>query len=149
MASTQPPPTSRFKRFGIPQDGTKFFFDLGTRFPANRIAFFPRLAGVSSEGRPFSEDYIRGYVLKINDGASFNERDEPIYAPIKRVDFTRENTAQIDFPLQFVRYIELEVTSASPFELAEFQLFGTWGLRRPAPIGQRSSTSGSQPISAA
>ena len=113
-----------FKRFGIAQDGTKFFFDLGTRFPANRIAFFPRLEGVSSEGRPFSEDYIRGYILKVNDGASFNERDEPIYAPIKRVDFTRENTAQIDFPLQFVRYIELEVTSASPFELAEFQLFG-------------------------
>lgn len=114
-----------FKRFGIAQDGTKFFFDLGTRFPANRIAFFPRLDGVSSEGRPFSEDYIRGYVLKVNDGASFNERDEPIYTPIRRVDFTRENTAQIDFPLQFVRYIELEVTSASPFELAEFQLFGT------------------------
>ena len=113
-----------FKRFGIAQDGTKFFFDLGTRFPANRISFFPRLAGLSSEGRPFSQDYIRGYVLKVNDGASFNERDEPIYAPIKRVDFTRENTAQIDFPLQFVRYIELEVTSASPFELAEFQLFG-------------------------
>ena len=114
-----------FKRFGIAQDGTKFFFDLGTRFPANRIAFFPRLKGLSSEGRPFSEDYIRGYVLKVNDGASFNERNEPIYAPIKRVDFTRETTAQIDFPLQFVRYIELEITSASPFELAEFQLFGT------------------------
>lgn len=114
-----------FKRFGIAQDGTKFFFDLGTRFPANRIAFFPRLEGISSEGRPFREDYIRGYVLKVNDGASFNERNEPIYAPIKRVDFTRENTTQIDFPLQFVRYIELEVTSASPFELAEFQLFGT------------------------
>ena len=32
-----------FKRFGIAQDGTKFFFDLGTRFPANRISFFPRL----------------------------------------------------------------------------------------------------------
>ena len=64
-------------------------------------------------------------MLKVNDGASFNERDEPIYTPIRRVDFTRENTAQIDFPLQFVRYIELEVTSASPFELAEFQLFGS------------------------
>ena len=114
-----------FKRFGIAQNGTKFHFDLGTRFPANRISFFPRLDGVSSEGRPFSEDYIRGYVLKVNDGSSFNEQEEPIYAPLRRVDFTRENTAAIDFPLQFVRYIELEVTSASPFELAEFQLFGT------------------------
>ena len=114
-----------FKRFGIAQDGTKFYFDLGARFPANRISFFPRLEGVSSEGRPFSEDYIRGYVLKVNDGSSFNEQDEPIYAPLRRVDFTREKTPTIDFPLQFVRYIELEVTSASPFELAEFQLFGT------------------------
>ena len=34
-----------FKRFGIAQDGTKFFFDLGTRFPANRIAFFSALGG--------------------------------------------------------------------------------------------------------
>ena len=114
-----------FKRFGIAQDGTKFYFDLGARFPANRISFFPRLEGTSSEGRPFSEDYIRGYVLKVNDGSSFNEQDEPIYAPLRRVDFTREKTPTIDFPLQFVRYIELEVTSASPFELAEFQLFGT------------------------
>jgi hypothetical protein len=114
-----------FKRFGIAQDGTKFFFDLGTRFPANRIAFFPRLEGLSSEGRPFSEDYIRGYVLKVNDGSSFNEQNEPIYTPLSRVDFTRENMTQVDFPLQFVRYIELEITSASPFELAEFQLFGS------------------------
>ena len=114
-----------FKKFGISQNGTKFFFDLGTRFPANRIAFFPRIEGLSSEGRPFIQDYIRGYVLKVNDGSTFNEQDEPIYAPLKRVDFTRETTAQIDFPLQFVRYIELEVTSASPFEIAEFQLFGS------------------------
>jgi len=113
-----------FKRFGIAQNGTKFFFDLGTRFPGNRIAFFPRLDGISSEGRPFSEDYIRGYVLNVNDGSTFNEQNEPIYTPLKRVDFTRESAAQVDFPLQFVRYISLEVTSASPFELAEFQLFG-------------------------
>ena len=113
-----------FKRFGVAQNGTKFFFDLGTRFPGNRIAFFPRLDGISSEGRPFSEDYIRGYVLNVNDGSTFNEQNEPIYTPLKRVDFTRESAAQVDFPLQFVRYISLEVTSASPFELAEFQLFG-------------------------
>lgn len=114
-----------FKKFGTSQNGTKFYFDLGTRFPANRIAFFPRIEGISSEGRPFSQDYIRGYVLRVNDGSTFNEQDEPIYAPLKRVDFTRETTAQIDFPLQFVRYIALEVTSASPFEIAEFQLFGS------------------------
>jgi hypothetical protein len=114
-----------FKKFGTSQNGTKFYFDLGTRFPANRIAFFPRIEGISSEGRPFSQDYIRGYVLKVNDGSTFNEQDEPIYAPLKRVDFTRETTTQIDFPLQFVRYIALEVTSASPFEIAEFQLFGS------------------------
>ena len=114
-----------FKRFGVSQAQTRFFFDLGTRFPGNRIAFFPRQEGVSSEGRPFKEDFIRGYVLKVNNGASFNEQDEPIYTPLKVVDFTRENVADFDFPLQFIRYIELEVISANPFELAEFQLFGT------------------------
>jgi len=115
----------RFKRFGVSQQGTSIFFDLGTRFPANRIAFFPRQTGQDDQGRPYEEDYIRGYDVFINDGRAFNQEATPIYSLLKREPFTAENSAEILFPLQFVRYIRLDITSANPFELAEFQLFGT------------------------
>ncbi|MBM3276615.1 MAG: hypothetical protein FJY95_00830 [Candidatus Handelsmanbacteria bacterium] len=115
----------RFKRFGVSQQGTSIFFDLGTRFPANRIAFFPRQTGQDDQGRPYKEDYIRGYDVFINDGKAFNQEATPIYSLLKREPFTAEDSPEILFPLQFVRYIRLDITSANPFELAEFQLFGT------------------------
>ena len=39
----------RFKRFGVSQEGQAFFLDFGTRIPANRIVFFPRLEGSDDE----------------------------------------------------------------------------------------------------
>ena len=116
---------NRFKRFGVSFAGTSFFFDLGTRFPINKIAFFPRLEGTDGEGRPFSEDFIRAYDMLVSDGISFNDKEAPIYSRVKRVDFTRENVASVDFPLQFIRFIRLNVASTNPFEIAEFQVFGT------------------------
>ena len=115
----------RFKRFGVSQEGTAFFMDLGTRFPLNRIVFFPRLEGSDEEGRPFVDDFIRSYDLSLNDGLNFNEEDVPIYSLLKKVDFTRESLADTQFPLQFIRYMSLRVNSANPFELAEIQLFGS------------------------
>lgn len=115
----------RFKRFGVSQQGTSIFFDLGTRFPANKIAFFPRQEGQDDQGRPYKDDFIRGYDIFVNDGRSFNQEDTPIYSLLKREIFTSENNTEVLFPLQFVRYIRLEITSANPFEIAEFQLFGT------------------------
>lgn len=115
----------RFKRFGVSQAGTSLFFDLGTRFPANRIAFFPRQTGQDSQGRPYNDDFIRGYDLFVNDGESFNQENVPIYSLLKRADFTRESKTELSFPLQFIRYVRLDVTSANPFEIAEFQLFGS------------------------
>jgi hypothetical protein len=116
---------NRFKRFGASFAGTSFFFDLGTRFPINKITFFPRLQGADEEGRPFSDDFIRAYDLLVNDGVRFNDRDAPIYDRVKRVDFTRDSVAVAEFPLQFIRFIRLNVASTSPFEIAEFQAFGT------------------------
>ena len=115
---------NRFKDFGVLQAGRAFFFDLGTRFPVNRLAFFPRPEGGDSRGRPYSDDFIRGYKLQVNDGARYNEQNLPIYNLLSQVDFTNENNAEILFPLQFVRYIQLNVTSANPFEIAEFEVYG-------------------------
>jgi hypothetical protein len=115
---------NRFKRFGVSQQGTNIFFDLGTRFPVNRIAFFPRQTGQDDQGRPYRDDYIRGYEISVNGGKSFNQEDAPIYSLLKREEFTAKDYTEILFPLQFVRYIRLEITSANPFEIAEFQVFG-------------------------
>ena len=122
----------RFKVFGASQAGTAFFLDLGARFPVNRIVFFPRQAGEDDEGRPFKDDFIRGYEILANNGLDFNERDRPIYTLMSRVEFTRESIAEILFPLQFIRYIRLSVATRNPFEIAEIQVFGT-GF---APKGQ-------------
>ena len=115
----------RFKAFGASQSGTAFFFDLGARFPVYRIVFFPRQTGQDDEGRAFRDDLIRGYEVLVNDGLDFNREDRPIYTLLKRVEFTRESIAEIQFPLQFIRYLRLSITVPNPFEIAEFQLFGT------------------------
>ena len=114
----------RFKEFGIEQDGRRFEFDLGSRIPVNRIVFFPRPTGTDDRGRPYSEDFIRSYALFFSDGLSFTKDNRPDYSLLRQVEFTREDTAESLFPLQFVRYIRLDVNSTNPFEIAEFQVFG-------------------------
>lgn len=115
---------NRFKEFGVLQAGRAFFFDLGTRLPINRISFFPRPQGADSRGRPFADDFIRGYKIQVSDGVSFTPENLPVYNLLTQVDFTAESAADIPFPLQFVRYIQLNVTSTNPFEIAEFEVYG-------------------------
>ena len=90
----------------------------------NRILFFPRPFGVDDQGRPYSEDFIRSYSLFSSDGLSFTQDNRPDYSLLRQVEFTREDTAEVLFPLQFIRFIRLHVNSPNPFEIAEFQLFG-------------------------
>ena len=78
----------RFKRLGVSQEGQAFFIDLGTRIPANRIVFFPRLEGVDEEGRPFSDDFIRSYDLSIKRRHQLQPRRSTDLLVLKRVDFT-------------------------------------------------------------
>ena len=81
--------------------------------------------GVDDQGRPYSEDFIRGYSLFSSDGLSFTQDNRPDYSLLRQVEFTREDTAEVLFPLQFIRFIRLHVHSPNPFEIAEFQFFGT------------------------
>ena len=114
----------RFKVFGASQTGRQFYLDLGSRFPLNRMTFFPRLTGLSPTGDPLSDDFIRGYEVHFNDGLLLGEDGRPIYNLLKRVDLTRDSVAVVEFPLQFVRHLRLEVIQPNPFEIAEIQLFG-------------------------
>ena len=115
----------RFKVFGASQTGRQFYLDLGSRFPLNRMTFFPRLTGLSPTGDPFSDDFIRGYEIHFNDGLLLGEDRRPIYSLLKRVDLTRDSVAVVEFPLQFVRHLRLGVIQPNPFEIAEIQLFGS------------------------
>ncbi len=116
----------RFKQPGAVYERTSLFFDLGTRFPVSRISFFPRQAGADTEGRPFVDDFVRSFEVLVQDGERFTDNDLPIYStpPLRVVESTTSSIADIPFPLQFVRYIRLRVTSNTPFEVAEFQVFG-------------------------
>ena len=114
----------RFKKTEIDHSGTTFFFDLGTRFPAERIRFFPRQTGEDSEGFAFREDHVRSYQIDVSDGLTY-DGNLPVYALLKQVEFTADSVQEIFFPLQMLRFIRLIVTSPSPFEIAEFQLFGS------------------------
>jgi len=117
----------RFKRFGASQEGHRFFIDLGAPFPVRRFLFFPRQSGADDSGRPYSSDFIRSYQVRVSDGDSYNEENppRPIYDLITRVEFTREDSADVVFPLQVVRFLQMQVLSTNPFEIAEFQLFGS------------------------
>ena len=117
----------RFKRFGASQEGHRFFIDLGAPFPVRRFLFFPRQSGADDSGRPYSSDFIRSYQVRVSDGDSYNEENppRPIYDLISRVEFTREDSADVVFPLQVVRFLQMQVLSTNPFEIAEFQLFGS------------------------
>lgn len=125
----------RFKKFGEDQSLRVFNFDLGVRFPANRILFYPRQTGADEEGRPFSDDFIRAYEILSNDGITFTADGRPDYNSLRKVEFTSESIAEIVFPLRFLRYLELHVDAPNPFEVAEFELYGT-GF---APKGEYTS----------
>ena len=115
---------TRFKKAGQNQSGVTFFFDLGARFPANRVVFFPRQIGEDADGFAYREDYLRSYRIQVSDGLTYDANELPVYTLLKEVQFTRDSVQEFLFPLQMLRYLRLTVTSPSPFEIAEFQLFG-------------------------
>ena len=112
-----------FKRAGIDQSGRVFFLDLGSRIPAERLAFYPRLEGSDSNARPFSEDFIRRYEIQTADGQSY-VAGQPVYQLLRDVPVNSASVAEILFPPQFIRFLRLRVGSRSPFEIAEMELFG-------------------------
>lgn len=113
-----------FKEFGVDQTGRTFFFDFGTRFPVNRIVFFPRQSGEDAGGHPFSDDFIRKFEISFSNGVTYGPGGQPVYSILKDVPFNTETIVDIRFPLQFVRFLRLRVSSSNPFEVAEFQVYG-------------------------
>ena len=97
--------------------GLLFDFDLGAIFGINRVSFFPTPTG--------RREFMKGYELYMNDGSpkSVTEAGLVWGEPVAQENQNEEADVDIRFPTRFVRFIRLKSTTASPFELAEFQVF--------------------------
>ncbi|MBT3342286.1 MAG: hypothetical protein HN712_16135 [Gemmatimonadetes bacterium] len=100
----------------INQSGASFFWDFGAPFPLNRIRFFPD---------PNDEDsFIKAFEIRVNDGETYNDINRPVYETLRRVEVNAESVVDLEFaPLQG-RFLQLLVLSKTPFNLAEFEVYG-------------------------
>ena len=110
-------------------DGTSMEIDLGAILPIERI----RVLGDV-------ETFLRGYEMFVHDGNPEQLRsDRPIgYDPDNRVHSNasqEDPLIEVEFPLQFVRFIRVISTTTQEFIIAEVEIFGD-GF---APAGQFES----------
>ncbi len=110
--------TTAFVVRGIKTVGIIITIDLGERFAVRKIKFFPRSG---------SEDFfLRGYQIRLNDGSEEQKflGGSPEFRFFMSVDDNEEPIVDIDVPVQFVRFIELQQLQRSEWEIDEFQVFG-------------------------
>ena len=114
-----------FEVKNVAATGILLVIDLGARFGVNHIRFFPRPS--------FSNDFLKGYVLSINDGvfgadliaSSFTRLpDQSLFSQIAQDGGNKRDTVNVRFPLQYVRYIRLESTQRFNWEIDELEIFG-------------------------
>ncbi len=112
-----------FKTAGVDQDGRTFFLDLGSRVPADSLVFFPRQEGTYANGKPFSADFVRKHRISVSDGLTYINK-QPLFTLLRDIPVNPNSVFTMKFPQQFIRFIQLRVGSRSPFEIAEFELYG-------------------------
>ncbi len=112
-----------FKTAGVDQDGRTFFLDMGSRVPADSLVFFPRQEGTYANGKPFSDDFVRKHRISVSDGLTY-VNEQPLFTLLRDVPVNPNSVFTMKFPQQFIRFIQLRVGSRSPFEIAEFELYG-------------------------
>ena len=105
--------------------GTQLILDLGARFGVNKIRFFPRNTRFPSPGTPFHNDFLKNFELEINDGLVLTSSGNPIWETYEVRDDNEEQETEIKVvPPRYIRFIRLRATSAIPFEIEKFQVFG-------------------------
>ena len=105
--------------------GTQLILDLGARFGVNRLRFFPRNTVFPSPGTPFHNDFLKNFEIEINDGLVLTSSGNPIWETYEvRTDNDEQVTEIFVDPPRYIRYIRLRATSAIPFEIEKFQVFG-------------------------
>ena len=118
-------PQTAFEVKNVLATGVLVIIDLGARFGVNNLRFFPRIE--------FSEQFMKGYVLSLNDGlfgadliAASVEKlpNKSLFIPVVQEGGNTRDTVDVRFPLQYVRYLRLESTQRFNWEIDEIQLFG-------------------------
>jgi len=100
--------------------GVFIVLDLGASLGVNRIVFYSR-EFTGGEESPF----LQGYRLFINDGRPETQSQAgPIWTLVDRRSPNRNPRVEVEFPLQFVRYIKLESLVAFEWEIAELEVYG-------------------------
>ena len=119
-------PTTAFEAKDVVATGILLVVDLGARFGVNHIRFFPRQA--------FKSDFMKGYVLSINDGAFGADivaasvdklPDKTLLTVMAQDGSNSRDTIDVRFPLQYVRYLRLESTQRFNWEIDELEIFGS------------------------
>ena len=119
-------PNTAFEAKDVVATGILLVVDLGARFGVNHIRFFPRQA--------FKSDFMKGYVLSINDGAFGADiiaasveklPDKTLVTVMAQDGSNSRDTIDVRFPLQYVRYLRLESTQRFNWEIDELEIFGS------------------------
>ena len=119
-------PSTAFEAKDVVATGILLVVDLGARFGVNHIRFFPRQA--------FKSDFMKGYVLSINDGAFAADiiaasvdklPDKTLVTVMAQDGSNSRDTIDVRFPLQYVRYLRLESTQRFNWEIDELEIFGS------------------------
>ena len=112
-----------FKTAGVDQDGRTFFLDLGSRVPADSLAFYPRQEGTYANGKPFADDFVRKHRISVSDGLTY-VNEQPLFTLLRDIPVNPNSIFTMKFPQQFIRFVQLRVGSRNPFEIAEVELYG-------------------------
>ena len=102
--------------------------DLGARVGINRFKFFPRNADPAFPAPtfPYQNDFMRAYEIFINDGTRETQREGvPIRETVVLASQNDEPVVDVRIPPQYVRFVRLKSLTATGFDIAEFQVFGT------------------------
>lgn len=113
-------PDVAFKSELSNNQGVFLVLDLGASLGVNRILFYTR-DPANTEDYPF----LQGYRLSVNDGRPETQsRAGPIWTVVDRRSPNRSPRVEVEFPLQFIRYIKLESLVVFDWEIAEFEVYG-------------------------
>ena len=117
-----------FERKGDEILGTLLTVDLGAIVGVNRIRFFPRNTLLPSPTTPFQNDFLRNFEVRVHDGLLLNEAGLPAWGTWESLLTVEGNSkpvtvVEID-PPRYLRFVRLRATSAIPFEVEKFQIFG-------------------------
>ena len=111
--------------------GQLLILDMGSRFPVNRIRFYPRNAVQKSPGTPFQSDFLRAFESFTNDGEDVSRSGVQIWDPLLTERDNRKPVVDIPVdPPRYVRSVRLKSLTQFDFEIDEIEVYGNGFLPR-------------------